>query len=117
MSLPYNFSHFFIPVFYFSARFSSNVAFADDTMEGEDEEATVETDDGAAASEDDSDEDGGTGVTDQVGCNDKNSGVNDNKVNTLIRPCLYKVRHLLNISEEFNLTSNKVVTTHYTLFI
>lgn len=42
-----------------------NIAFADDTMEGEDEEATVETDEAAGASDDDGDEEAATGVTDQ----------------------------------------------------
>lgn len=44
---------------------SRNVAFADDTMEGEDEEATVETDEGPGGSDDDAGEDADTRVTDQ----------------------------------------------------
>lgn len=50
------------------SKVSSNVAFADDSMEGEDEEATVETDEGQADSEDEArggGEDADTGVTDQ----------------------------------------------------
>ncbi|KAL8589348.1 hypothetical protein ACOMHN_052351 [Nucella lapillus] len=44
---------------------SGNVAFADDSMEGEDEEATVETDEGTAGSDEDAAEETDTGVTDQ----------------------------------------------------
>ena len=52
--------------FLFAAKIGSNIAFADDTMEGEDEEATVETDDGAAGGDEDVGEETDTGVTDQV---------------------------------------------------
>jgi len=46
-------------------KIGANIAFAEDTMEGEDEEATVETDDGVGGSDDDGDDDAGTVVTDK----------------------------------------------------
>ena len=55
-----------ISTLFIAAKISSNIAFADDSMEGEDEEATVETDDGVAGSDEDGGEDTDTGVTDQV---------------------------------------------------
>ncbi|KAL8574611.1 hypothetical protein ACOMHN_061611 [Nucella lapillus] len=55
-------------IFVGQSKGSSNIAFADDSMEGEDEEATVESDEAAADSEEEAKvtgEDADSGVTDQ----------------------------------------------------
>ena len=54
--------------FFIAAKIGSNIAVADDSMEGEDEDGTVETEDGVAGADEDVAEDTDTGVTDQVSC-------------------------------------------------